>query len=499
MSPDEYSCASFVIKANKAVNLSIIASDLTSGSNTISRDNINLKYVKCWWQDGNSKKSTHNLGCYLTPELLINDDSLIQVWGERWDQLNVPNPAGRNFIKLNTGEYVDISERIIPDGPGSILTPNSEMPIYDADYLQPVNLLGNDNKQVWITLHPPAGTPAGTYTGSITIRSGFTILKTITLSVVVVPITLLPSTKEISIYYRGKLADEGTISSEYKNVEQFTAEHLDMVHHGVTNPVLMTHTETTLPIALGIRTQCGISNAKLYHYSTLNIDDSIADITNWRDVCTSNGVGQLYIYGHDESSLDTTELRTKMAAIHDVGVKIFCAQSPTQAISVNDILDLAIGNSTCSAEDITEFQTYGNKIYSYANPQTIPEFPLTYRRNYGLFLWQIGYDGAMPYAYQHSFKFIWNDFDSTYHRDHALAYPTANGVIDTVQWEGFREGVNDLKYLATLQAAIIAHPGTTATTANSWLTTLKSTDLSTLDMDEVREQMIDYILALQEA
>jgi hypothetical protein len=53
-----------------------------------------------------------------------------------------------------------------------------------------------------------------------------------------------------------------------------------------------------------------------------------------------------------------------------------------------------------------------------------------------------------------------------------------------------------MRYLATLQAAISAHPGTTATEANNWLTTLKSTDLSSVDLDEIRDQMIDYILLL---
>ncbi len=31
-----------------------------------------------------------------------------------------------------------------------------------------------------------------------------------------------------------------------------------------------------------------------------------------------------------------------------------------------------------------------------------------------------------------------------------FAYPVSNGVIDTVQWEGFREGVDDICYLSTL-------------------------------------------------
>jgi len=102
----------------------------------------------------------------------------------------------------------------------------------------------------------------------------------------------------------------------------------------------------------------------------------------------------------------------------------------------------------------------------------------------------------MVYAYQHNFGTHWNDFDSPTYRNHHFVYSTASGVIDTIQWEGYREGVNDLKYLTALQAAIIAYPGSTATAANNWLTSLKTTDLDTVDLDVIRGQMIDYILAI---
>jgi len=35
-----------------------------------------------------------------------------------------------------------------------------------------------------------------------------------------------------------------------------------------------------------------------------------------------------------------------------------------------------------------------------------------------------------------------------------MAYPTVDEVIDTLQWEGYREGVDDTRYLATLLSAI---------------------------------------------
>jgi len=86
----------------------------------------------------------------------------------------------------------------------------------------------------------------------------------------------------------------------------------------------------------------------------------------------------------------------------------------------------------------------------YANPQVGVEDPLLYRHNYCLSLYFLGYDGCMDYAYQHSFgKHIWKDFDHHKYRDHVFAYPTSNGVVDTIQWEGFREAVDNVRYVHT--------------------------------------------------
>ncbi len=96
----------------------------------------------------------------------------------------------------------------------------------------------------------------------------------------------------------------------------------------------------------------------------------------------------------------------------------------------------------------------GNLVFKYHDPKSGPENPEIFRYKRGLYLWQNDYDGAMDYAYQHSMGFIWNDFDYTRYRDLAFTYPTTTGVIDTIAWEGYREGVDDLRYLATLESII---------------------------------------------
>ena len=75
---------------------------------------------------------------------------------------------------------------------------------------------------------------------------------------------------------------------------------------------------------------------------------------------------------------------------------------------------------------------------------------------------------------------------TTHFRDHVFAYPTSNGVIDTIQWEGWREGVDDTRYLATL----IKHEGSDTSARAIVSDSLSKGD----DMATIREKVIDQIL-----
>ena len=144
----------------------------------------------------------------------------------------------------------------------------------------------------------------------------------------------------------------------------------------------------------------------------------------------------------------------------------------------------------------------GHKILSYNNPQGGAEEPETYRRNYGLALWHAGFDGACTYAYQHSFGHAWDDFDDNTYRDHNMTYPTVNGVISTVQWEGYREGYDDLRYLATLENWIEQgkrHGGAAGELARKTQLSVYRMQPAGQDLDDLRRQMIAQILALMQA
>jgi hypothetical protein len=484
--PGEYEPASFVIRANEDItSLEAEATELIGENGSIPSSNVDIRVVKCWYQAGvDVWDITHKL---LTPELLLKDDSLVKV------------EDGENYLKLTSGEYVWISE--VKSGTRQEIIPIEDLPVKDSATLQPVNIPAGTNKQFWVTLKVPDGSPAGVYDGRIELRTSTESLGELQLRLEVLPIELSEPYLTYSIYYRGQLKEVGSISSENKDEEQFRAELADMFNHGVTNPtVYQGFDEALLGEILAIRNEVGIGGPLYFlgmgitSYGN-NLGMLRDTVTELIDFVTLYGITELYIYGVDEAT--APEHKEQIDAVHEAGGKVFVACSQSQADALADILDLAIVSYGPNISLANKYHSYGNEIHSYANPQVGVEKPETYRRNFGLLLWQADYDGAMDYAYQDSYCNIWNDFDHNHYRDHVFAYPTMDGVIDTVQWEGWREGVDDVKYLTTLLDLIeeAKAEGEDTSDAENWLADLKSSNLATKDLDAVRSEMIGYILS----
>lgn len=572
-SPDETTCASFVLRSSTPINnLYVTVSDLTGSGGTIPSSVIDIKTVKCWYQGGSLNDGDPTItGRYLTPELLLHDDSLVNSTGDTAAKWNVSYLNGKNYLKLTNGLYVSNYQGPIIQGSKSQSSKNqssekyhkykhsvidavtaamrkvqylhnkndvkliskssyidtsqstsqltsqssyidisqdsenldykfgypqiSEFPVEDSATLEPVNISKNYNKQFWVTLHVPSNSPSGNYSGTIILKSGTSTLKTIKIKLQVLPIVLPNPNIESSIFYCGMITDSGSICSDEKTVAQFTNETKDMLDHGVTNPALDSYwglSYDQLTQELSIRKQLGVNNTNLYCGGLFfNNRATLPDI---QYISSPYGVQDIFIYGPDESSLNDTTNRAIITSIHNAGGKVMDAQSSSQADSVADVLDLAVVSLDPSLNLSNKYHTYGHKIYSYANPQAISEYPRTFRLNYGLLLWQRNYDGAMDFAYQQSYGNIWNDFDGVW-RDHVMAYPTMTGVINTIQWEGFREGTNDLRYLAALQSAIAANPSNSSS-AVTYLNNLKNANLSNADLDAIRSQMADYTISL---
>jgi hypothetical protein len=86
---------------------------------------------------------------------------------------------------------------------------------------------------------------------------------------------------------------------------------------------------------------------------------------------------------------------------------------------------------------------------------------------------------------------------------HSMVYRTTEGVIDTIQWEGYREGIDDLRYVTTLQQVIEKAKNSgdkvRVAVADEAQKYLDGVDAAYGDLEQIRSAMVKYILALSDA
>ena len=526
----EFEPASFVLRAQShdMTGVTLTATDLRSvnSSAVISSTHVDIKIVKPWFQSYSAwneifKSDPADFRQRLVPELLLKDDALV----------SVDISAERNFVKLERGSpvYERINQKKLAAS-AQVLPTMQEFPVKDAKTLQPFALPRSTSKQVWATIFVPRDTPPDEYSGDIEVRSKGTLQGTIKINLKVNRFELVESNITHSIYYRAVLDDaRASVGSEYRNTEQMREELQNLLNHGVRNPTMYQplSEQELLGEALQLRKDLGMNNGPLYYLgapptaSFLGNDAPYAEkqlrtvVSQINGIARAYGFTSVYIYGKDEAQgAELVAQRKSWDIMHALGSKVFAAAYTDSFELVGDLLDTVVYSGQPSHKEAEKWHSIGHKIFNYDNPQTPPENPFLFRLNYGILLWANDYDGAMPYAYQHCYGSCWNDMDHSKFRDHNLTYPTADGVIDTLAWEGFREAVDDVRYLTTLEK-LLSNVSTNSTPAadqaRSFLSTLKTTVLSKqthsgknnlsmdIDLDAVRDQVVMHIDAITNA
>ena len=127
-SRNEFEPASFIITAQKDLSgITINVPDLYDAhKNTIPSSAIDVRLVKVWYQAAPNDIEYTTAGYYLTPELLLKDDSLVKV----------DYATRTNYLKVTINgieQYVDISN---PSGTIPIKCPDSRCIITAAIFAQ---------------------------------------------------------------------------------------------------------------------------------------------------------------------------------------------------------------------------------------------------------------------------------------------------------------------------------------------------------------------------
>ncbi len=497
---DQYISASFVITAKTGLTNFLATAGVLSDSagDSIPASALDIRTVKCWYQSAVPPDNSRESGVRnLIPELLLHNDNLIRV----------DTTAKNNYLEQAAGGELCISA-------DTQATPNLIQPT-DAATLQPLSIPVNINKQFWVTLHVPANAVSGIYNGAIALSADGVTTVYLPLQLQVYKFTLEQSNLLYGIYYDGASSTlfPNYISSCWKSTAQYTADLKSMLQHGIKYPAV--NIDLTAPNYystgdLAIRASLGFPRDALF-WETPGIPypppTSAADLNSYQTLlqkypstATSSGFNNVVIFGMDEATPSNMLLEEPaLDVIHATGAKTIIttsvSSSPFSVAGLPSRINYVNYSSVPDKTQAANWHSVGAKVINYADPQTTSEVPSSFRRDYGWLLFSNNYDGAFLYTFQDckidGSGVIWNDFCMPVgqYRNHCITYPATNGPIDTVAYEGLREGINDMRYLATLQKAINAHPGPTANAAQVWISQVSPDG----DLDAVRAQMASWI------
>jgi len=512
----EYEPASFVVSTTERLeNVRIGVGRLSGPGGEWPRDALDIRVVKEYY------RSTSTVGNAPVPTLLVHDDSFLAI---------EPDP---------TAEDPDRKKNVVRGE------------LRDAPTLRPVTI--EKRKQFWITVHVPRNAEPGTYRTTVRIVPGNSKRAELELAVKVYPFALLPPMLEYSIYYPVLLLLPGEEPQEAHplfrqlTTEQYRRELENMLAHGLSNPTIYwASTFSRLEEILRIREAVGMRTKALYllgaplpvgwYYRPLTPEERQETHENVRQLnawARQRGYEQVFWYAPDEQWGEKLSAEhDSMLAVHEAGGKVFVACGKDFFERVGDVLHRPIlgvdavadmvrfateknygpTESLCHSAEIARAGSVerlatnagyrrcidgvhhlGRNIYRYTTHQ-VP-FPQWHRRHEGLGLWHVGFDGVMNWAYTHI------DADRVNQPLHyAMVYRTDNGVLDTLPWEGFREGVDDVRYLTTLLTTLNKTLGRfpddpLIDETYQWL---KNLDVAGGDLDAIRREMARRIMALSD-
>lgn len=526
----EFEPASVVFFAFKdAEKVELKVSDLTGKNGRIPASAIDVKVVKVWYQTGLAWHSyfADTKGRQLTPELLLNDETLIRVDRDTRDnylRVDHPEPRGSDYVWISNPHQIEIPF-------------NDHLePVADAPNLRPFSLHAGEFKQIWLTFEAP-GDAEGFFTGSITVTVDGTPQGAIPLEVRVLPFSLPdPKTNyDLERDYYTSMYNEAYLprylakngGNTEKALKRLANEYQNMRKHNLLHPMLpelnATGGEEVFLAQLeaykkaGLRTDTifgAIPAAPRYDWMTSPDvqnkrigeqpapHDLLRRIDRAHDAVTKAfGQTTVYCFGWDEPAQRLIRAqRLPWKYVHEKGLRVFSTGHTAHLTLAGYNEDFLNYGGKYSRESADIWHAIGGRMTSYAAPHTGPENPDFTRRTHGFDLYMANCDGTNNYMWNGS---PWNDFAGAEHNFRAfnMVYPGREKPIDTLQWEGFREGIDDVRY-ATLLKQLANQAIATGKTEKVYagrkaLLWLATQDSKTCDLNTLRLEMIARILQLR--
>ena len=463
----EFEPASFVVYPQKDVDrFELKVSDLKNSSgNTIPASAVDLKLVKIWYQCGAGWFSfmADPFGRTLTPELLVNDENLIWV-----DPATKDNYA-RYSNKDGSTHYEWISaDFMVTDYKFSNMVRIAMLK--DADTLQPVVLNRNEFKQFMVTVKIPENAPGGLYEGTIDMLADGKKIGTIPLQTGVLNFVLPDARTNYDLNKPYLLCFDGTWDAQKTpRIVRNLVDHNAKTIAGFPLPDPLNEKQFVKDIELAKK--YGVSLRPLFGGPRVNqkiwkeppTPEQLAELERTQGLLhaaaamTKKYLGHtdVYCYGADEGGYETVKAeRRAWRAAHAAGVKVYVSgQHHGRMLYPLDYMRLPRPPSPKRAAMVAKYhEAHPNGMAAwYADPHSGPENPDYFRRIHGLVAYKYNYDVAYNYTW---YRNDWNDFAIAYesqYRGIIIVYAISDRVLDTLAWEGVREGIDDIRYATKLK------------------------------------------------
>jgi len=427
--PGEYEPASFAVRALRPLERIVVRPrDLVCGINKIPARAIETHVVKVWRQAGLPTLADVTMGAgQLVPELLLKEDPVSWV-------------TTRPSIRLT----------------GPVET----------------SLNSNSTRQFWLTIKIPEGASPGHYRGHVALAARGAEAMRVPLEVEVLPFTLAPSRKKQGIWL---LAERRPDQTAYVEPDVYGRLLKDIQSHGMQFVTIRGRGMRIAEDVLDIHQTAGMRGLAIW---SSWFPSSAADFGPLRErlerATREHGYQRLYFQAADEPNSEERLARARayFEKVKAAGGRTFCNIMPEYAVRLGDRLDLpCVGyanffGSLERPEPLTEqtsnavqqlLKTRDDVWYYW---QCRVEDPRINRLLFGFLLMQSPATGAMPYTYSTlDAKLPFDDWSALRRGQISRAgggavYHTRSGSLRTIQWEAAREGVDDARYVSTLESLI---------------------------------------------
>lgn len=454
--------ATFAIRSSAAI------SSLTLKVADIPLSDIDLRTVKCWYQNANGWFSAWKApgNAVLVPELLLHDDSLVKTDPQTKSNLLRTSAEGA------AAEYVTVD----PLKPAA-----SDFTVADdSATLKPFALAAGETREFFLTIPVPADAAAGLFRGKIEVSDADKSLGHFTLNLRVIDFTLPEGTSRFlgSKYLDGTKTISGASPAPVKadSPEPFLAA-ADLPDAMLTkaNCRILRDAQLSpvIPVAR-LASAADLDFGKTSIWIADNFTDAkaadklLSEITANTETARKLGFADILYYIPSDYDADT--YRKLLDAADTAGARTLTFADDTTFGLAADLITAPMqrglvpennirkrplmgdpyGNTEYTdTRQVERWHSLGTPNYLFVTLDAGIENPAIWRRKLGMECYYLGFEGFILPSLAEE-KSPWTDSASDLMRSRTFLYPTKSGAIRTLAFEAIGEAVTDVRYLSAV-------------------------------------------------